>query len=278
MAQLIFRLIGLVTLVSALFVGGFAQLSPTFYDQTCPNLTAIVGGVIEDALLTDPRIAASLIRLHFHDCFVISGGPSWSVPLGRRDSLIANRTLANEVLPGFRETLDQLKSKFSDQNLDTTDLVALSGAHTFGRAQCLTFIHRLYNFNNTGSPDPSLNSTLLENLRQLCPDGGNGSVLTNLDLSTPNTFDNRYFTNLQSQNGLLQTDQELFSTSGADTISIVNNFTTNQTAFFESFVVSMIKMGNIRVLTGTNGEIRSNCSRLNGDLAGVSDGGLVSQY
>ncbi|KAM6551548.1 hypothetical protein CsatB_001356 [Cannabis sativa] len=342
MAQLISRLIGLVTLLFALFVGGFAQLSPTFYDQTCPNLTAIVGGVIEDALLTDPRIAASLIRLHFHDCFVIgcdasilldntativsekeaapnnnsvrgydvvdniktavenvcpgvvscadiltiaaeqsvvlSGGPSWSVPLGRRDSLIANRTLANEVLPGFRETLDQLKSKFSDQNLDTTDLVALSGAHTFGRAQCLTFIHRLYNFNSTGSPDPSLNSTLLENLRPLCPDGGNGSVLTNLDLSTPNTFDNRYFTNLQSQNGLLQTDQELFSTSGADTISIVNNFTTNQTAFFESFVVSMIKMGNIRVLTGTNGEIRSNCSRLNGDLAGVSDGGLVSQY
>ncbi|PON74445.1 Peroxidase [Trema orientale] len=181
----------MVTIFFAFLVGGFAQLSPTFYDETCPNLTSIVRGVIEDALLTDARITGSLIRLHFHDCFVIgcdasilldntatiesekeaapnnnsargynvvdniksavenvcpglvscadilaiaaeqsvclSGGPSWAVPLGRRDSLIANRTLANEALPGFLETLDQLKSKFSDQNLDTTDLVALSG-------------------------------------------------------------------------------------------------------------------------------------------------------
>ena len=153
-----------------------------------------------------------------------------------------------------------------------------SGAHTFGRAQCSTFNHRLFNFNNTGGPDPSLNSTFLESLRQLCPQGGNDSVLTNLDLSTPDAFDNKYFANLQVQKGLLQTDQELLSTSGADTIPIVNNFTANQTAFFESFVVSMIKMGNIRVLTGTEGEIRLNCSRVNGNLAGVSDGGLVAEY
>lgn len=332
----------MVTIFFAFLVGGFAQLSPTFYDETCPNLTSIVRGVIEDALLTDARITGSLIRLHFHDCFVIgcdasilldntatiesekeaapnnnsargynvvdniksavenvcpglvscadilaiaaeesvclSGGPSWAIPLGRRDSLIANRTLANEALPGFRETLDELKSKFSDQNLDTTDLVALSGAHTFGRAQCLTFSHRLFDFNNTGSPDPTLNSTLLQNLQQLCPQDGNGSVLTNLDLSTPDAFDNKYFTNLQDQNGLLQTDQELLSTSGADTIPIVNNFSANQTAFFESFVVSMIKMGNIGVLTGTDGEIRLNCSRVNGNLAGVSNDGLVAEY
>ena len=61
----------LITLFSAFLIGGFAQLSPTFYDQTCPNVTSIVRGVIENALQTDPRIAASLIRLHFHDCFVI---------------------------------------------------------------------------------------------------------------------------------------------------------------------------------------------------------------
>ncbi|KAH0997964.1 hypothetical protein GBA52_021828 [Prunus armeniaca] len=49
---------------------GEAQLSPTFYDEDCPNATSTVRAVIEDALQTDPRIAASLTRLHFHDCFV----------------------------------------------------------------------------------------------------------------------------------------------------------------------------------------------------------------
>lgn len=61
----------LVTLISAFVVGGFAQLTPTFYNETCPNVTSIVRGVIEGALQTDPRITASLLRLHFHDCFVI---------------------------------------------------------------------------------------------------------------------------------------------------------------------------------------------------------------
>ncbi|GMN66767.1 hypothetical protein TIFTF001_035831 [Ficus carica] len=297
----------LVTLFfSAFVVGGYAQLTPTFYDDTCPNVTSIVRGVIEGALQTDPRIAASLIRLHFHDCFVItalenacpgvvscadilaiaaeesvwlSGGTSWPVPSGRRDSLIANRTLANEVLPSPFLTLDQLKANFLDnQGLNSTDLVALSGAHTFGRAQCQFFSRRLYNFNDTGSPDPTLNTTLLETLRKICPEGGNGSVITDLDQTTPDAFDNKYFSNLEVEYGILQTDQVLFSTSGADTTAIVNRFSADQNAFFDSFVASMIKMGNIRVLTGNEGEIRSNCRRVNGDISGVSSGGLVAKY
>ncbi|KAL5578502.1 hypothetical protein UlMin_020201 [Ulmus minor] len=328
----------LATIFSSILVSGFSQLSPSFYDETCPNATSIVRGVIEEALQTDPRIAASLIRLHFHDCFVLgcdgsillnntdtieseqqalgnnnsargfnvvddiktalenvcpgivscadilaiaaeesvflSGGPSWAVPLGRRDSTIANRSLANITLPSPFETLDELKRKFLDQGLDSTDLVALSGGHTFGKAQCFTFSQRLFDFNNTSNPDPTLNTTLLETLRQLCPQGGNTSVLTDLDISTPNAFDNNYFSNLQAHNGVLLSDQVLFSTTGADTIAIVNTFGADQTAFFESFVASMIKMGNISPLTGSQGEIRASCSRVNGDsLKGISSGG-----
>jgi peroxidase len=99
-------------------------------------------------------------------------------------------------------------------------------------------------------------------------------VVTNLDLTTPNIFDNFYYSNLQLKEGLLQTDQELFSTTGADTIDIVNNFGADQTAFFASFAVSMIKMGNISPLTGTEGEIRLNCALVNGNFS--SDGLLYS--
>nr|TKR84059.1 peroxidase [Populus alba] len=141
---------------------------------------------------------------------------------------------------------------------------SMKGAHTFGRAQCRTFSNRLYNFSNTGSPDPTLNTTYLTTLQQICPQNGSGTALANLDPTTSDTFDNNYFTNLQNNQGLLQSDQELFSTSGAATVTLVNNFSSNQTAFFQSFVQSIINMGNISPLTGSSGEIRSDCKKVNG--------------
>lgn len=58
---------------------------------------------------------------------VQTGGPSWVVQLGRRDSRNANRTGAENNLPSPFETLDQLRVKFNAVGLDSTDLVALSG-------------------------------------------------------------------------------------------------------------------------------------------------------
>jgi peroxidase len=134
----------------------------------------------------------------------------------------------------------------------------------------------LYNFSSTGAPDPSLDPILLAALQKLCPQGGNGSVITDLDVTTADVFDSNYYSNLQGNRGLLQTDQELFSTPGADdVIALVNAFSANQTAFFESFVESMIRMGNLSPLTGTEGEIRLNCRVVNANLAGP-DSMLVS--
>ncbi|VFQ74077.1 unnamed protein product [Cuscuta campestris] len=306
-----------------------AQLSATFYSNTCSNVSAIVSSVIQQASRNDPRIGASLIRLHFHDCFVngcdgsllldnngttivsekdaapnannsargfdvvdniksavqsacpgvvscadilalasqaavsMAGGPTWNVLLGRRDSRNANQGLANTAIPAPFDGLTNITSKFSNVGLNVNDLVALSGAHTFGRARCATFSSRLYNFGNTGQPDPTLNATYLATLQQTCPQNGPGSTVTNLDPTTPDGFDNNYFSNLQGNNGLLQSDQELFSTSGAATVALVNTFSSNQATFFQNFAQSMIKMGNISPLTGSNGEIRSNCRRPN---------------
>nr|CAD1832892.1 unnamed protein product [Ananas comosus var. bracteatus] len=305
-----------------------AQLSPSFYDCTCSDVSAIVRSTVQQAQTSDPRIYASLTRLFFHDCFVqgcdgsillvdsstiqseqdarpnknsargfnvvddiktavekacpgvvscadilalaaeasvhLAGGPSWTVLLGRRDSTTANFTAAGN-LPGPFDNLTTLQKKFSDVSLNDIDLVTLSGAHTFGRGQCQFFSNsRLYNFNGTGKPDPTLNSTYRTILEQNCPQGGNGSVLNNLDPITPNKFDGNYYINLQNHKGLFTSDQELLSDpNAATTASIVNKFAGNQRAFFNSFVQSMIKMGNISPLTGSSGEIRTNCSVVN---------------
>ncbi|PSR86872.1 Peroxidase [Actinidia chinensis var. chinensis] len=47
-----------------------AQLSADFYSTTCPNLLKIVRKEVQNAIKTETRMAASLLRLHFHDCFV----------------------------------------------------------------------------------------------------------------------------------------------------------------------------------------------------------------
>ncbi|KAL8549663.1 hypothetical protein ACS0TY_008492 [Phlomoides rotata] len=47
-----------------------AQLSATFYARTCPKAVSIIRNSISRAISRERRMAASLIRLHFHDCFV----------------------------------------------------------------------------------------------------------------------------------------------------------------------------------------------------------------
>ena len=51
-------------------VASQAQLSPTFYDTSCPSATSTIRTAIRSAIASERRMAASLIRLHFHDCFV----------------------------------------------------------------------------------------------------------------------------------------------------------------------------------------------------------------
>jgi peroxidase len=215
---------------------------------------------------------ADILAIAAEQSVVLAGGPSWKVLLGRRDGLTANLSLANANIPAPFDSLDVLKAKFTKVGLNNkTNLVALSGAHTFGRAQCSKFNNRLYNFSSSGSPDPTLNTTYLITLQKLCPNGGNGSVLADLDVTTPNAFDNKYYSNLKNQQGLLQSDQELISTSGADTIKIVDKYRLNQRAFFEEFARSMIQMGKLSVLTGAQGEVRLNCRKVNN----IGDNSLI---
>ncbi|WOH09024.1 hypothetical protein DCAR_0728476 [Daucus carota subsp. sativus] len=47
-----------------------AQLSPTFYSKSCPNLMQTVQSAVKSAIAKETRIGASLLRLFFHDCFV----------------------------------------------------------------------------------------------------------------------------------------------------------------------------------------------------------------
>ncbi|XP_062104397.1 peroxidase 40 [Humulus lupulus] len=300
------------------------------YKDACPEAEDIIFSLVQRAVMEDSRMAASLLRLHFHDCFVngcdgsvllddttnnfvgektaapnrnslrgfevidaikselesfcpgtvscadilavaardsvvLSGGPNWEVQMGRKDSLSASKAAANNNIPGPNSTVPLLLSKFQNVGLDLKDMVALSGAHTMGKARCSSFSARLQ---DTRDPNNPLGSpAFIQSLQQLCSGFGNGgssssSVLAQLDLVTPATFDNQYYVNLISGEGLLPSDQVLV-TGDDRTRQLVETYAQDTFAFFDDFQNSMLRMGALGVKTGSGGEIRKNCRTIN---------------
>ncbi|KAH9608987.1 hypothetical protein KSS87_016713 [Heliosperma pusillum] len=300
------------------FLNVHGNLDPNFYSQTCPQALSIVKQGLEEAIANEARVGASLLRVHFHDCFVDGcdgsilldssatiqsekqaipnnnsargfevvdqikckleaacpgivscadilaiiardavvhyGGPTWEVRLGRRDSVTANPAGANMAIPAPFFNLNNLTSSFAAQGLSFKDMVVLSGAHTIGDARCTNFRAHIEN-------DSNIDPTFAAFLEQICPKMGNDDVLQPLDVQTQFVFDNRYYQNLVVKKGLLHSDQQLFNGNRADTLVLI--YAIDQSKFFDDFVKSIIKMGNINPLTGSEGEIRFNCHKPN---------------
>ncbi|XP_057442158.1 peroxidase 4-like [Lotus japonicus] len=231
-----------------------------------PNSNSLRGFDVIDAIKSKveavcPGVVscADVVAIAARDSVAILGGPYWNVKLGRRDSKTASFNAANSgVLPSPFSSLSDLISKFQAQGLSTKDMVALSGAHTIGKAKCSTFRQRVYNETN------NINSLFAQARQRNCP-STSGTIRDNnvavLDFKTPNQFDNLYYKNLINKKGLLHSDQVLFS--GGSTDSLVITYSNNQKAFENDFVNAMIKMGNNNPLTGLNGQIRKHCRRAN---------------
>ncbi|XP_030969933.1 peroxidase P7-like [Quercus lobata] len=299
-----------------------AQLSADFYEKVCPGVLPVIRSVVDQAINREPRMGASLLRLHFHDCFVngcdgsnllddtanftgektalpnlnslrgfdvvdeikaavdkhcnasvvscadilalaardsveILGDSSFSykVLLGRRDARNASRNDANTNLPPPFFSFSQLISNFQAHGLDLKDLVVLSGGHSIGLARCTTFRARIYN-------DTNIDKSFAGSMQQGCPVNGGDNNTEPLDATTTK-FDTVYYKALLRNMGLLHSDQELFKNNGSDSDKLVQYYSYNPGGFAKDFGVSMIKMGNMKPLTGNLGEIRLNCRRVN---------------
>ncbi|KAL9357686.1 hypothetical protein Peur_050939 [Populus x canadensis] len=201
---------------------------------------------------------ADIAAIAARDSVYLSGGPEYDVPLGRRDGLnfaTQSATLAN--LPPPTANASTILRSLAAKNLDATDVVALSGGHTIGIGHCGSFTERLY-----PTQDPTMEKTFAEDLKGICPTNSSTNT-TVLDIRSPNKFDNKYYVDLVNRQGLFTSDQDLYSYK--KTRGIVTSFAEDEALFFEKFVVAMIKMSQLSVLTGNQGEIRANCSVRNSD-------------
>ena len=140
------------------------------------------------------------------------------------------------------------------------------GSHTIGLARCAAFSNRLFNFENTGLPDSTMDPYLLYQLRKLCPEKGDQNRTTLLDQYTEgggyiNIFGNHYFQNLLNGKSVLSSDQVLLSSS--KTSYWVQTYNDDNDLFFDDFADAIIRMGNISPPRGSRGQIRKNCRRVN---------------
>ncbi|KAL9321406.1 hypothetical protein ACSQ67_013245 [Phaseolus vulgaris] len=287
-----------------------------FYSRTCPGAESIVTSTVESHVRSDPTLAAGILRMHFHDCFVrgcdasvliagsdtertappnvnlrgyeviddakeklealcpglvscadiltlaardsvvLSGGKSWKVPTGRKDGRVSigSETLS---LPGPNDNVTVQKKKFNDKGLNTIDLVVLAGGHTIGTTACQFFADRIYNPN--GTTDPSIDPSFVPFLREICPQNQPRKRVA-LDTNSQFKFDTSYLANLKRGRGILRSDQVLWT--DPSTSSFVQKYIATA-PFNYQFGKSMVKMSNIGVKQGDDGEIRKKCSAVN---------------
>uniref|UniRef100_A0A0D3ET80 peroxidase n=1 Tax=Oryza barthii TaxID=65489 RepID=A0A0D3ET80_9ORYZ len=80
-----------------------------FYDESCPDAEGIVSSTMRELYLANPNVAAALVRLFFHDCFI--HGCDASVLLDRINGDKSEREAApNQSLRGFG-AVDKIKAR-----------------------------------------------------------------------------------------------------------------------------------------------------------------------
>ncbi|KAE9619116.1 hypothetical protein Lal_00047667 [Lupinus albus] len=304
----------LIEVVACDFRYGPDGLNMNYYFMSCPFVEPVVQNIVNNALQNDPTLAAGLIRMHFHDCFIegcdgsvliestkdnkaekdspgnlslrgfevidgikeelerrcpgvvscadivalaardavsFAGGPVYDIPKGRKDGRRSKiEDTINLPFPTFNAS--QLITSFARRGLSPQEMVALSGAHTLGVATCGSFKNRL------SQVDPTLDSEFSKTLSKTCSSGDKAEQPFD---ATRNDFDNVYYNGLLRKNGVLTTDQTLFTSP--QTRNIVYAYAMNQAMFFFDFQRAMVKMGLIDVKQGSNGEVRQNCRIIN---------------
>ncbi|CAH8391298.1 unnamed protein product [Eruca vesicaria subsp. sativa] len=249
-----------------------AQLRADFYSKSCPSLFTIVGKALREPIAL--HRAPSIIRLFYLDCFVnvrvVSCADilaiaarqsvqwylrsSWELLLGRRDARTASQAAANSSIPLPTSSLTELISIFGKLGFSPRELVALSGAHTIGETSCINVRTRIYN-------DTNINPSFAADFRKRCPITSIDWRRVPLDYLTPDRFDTGYFNNLMSLTGVLHSDQELFNNGSTD--SIDREYSHDVTLFYSDFTAAMLKMSLLSPLTGSDGEIRKSCWKIN---------------
>ncbi|KAH9309667.1 hypothetical protein KI387_037578, partial [Taxus chinensis] len=244
------------------------QLSATFYSKSCPRALSIVRDAVAKAVNSEKRMGASLLRLHFHDCFV--NGCDGSILLDDNSTFTGEKGGIGNVnsMRGF-DVVDTIKKNLEavcSGVVSCADILAI--AARLGRRDSTT---ASLSGANTKLPSPFGNLSTLTSTFQ-----AQGLSATDMvALSGAHTigqarcvaFRPRIYNETNIESAFATSARTKCPSSGGDAnlspldvvtpISFDNNYyknlvkrySSNQAAFFSDFAAAMLKMGNISPLT-----------------------------
>ncbi|KAL0016894.1 hypothetical protein SO802_003963 [Lithocarpus litseifolius] len=226
---------------------------------------------------------ADIVSIATRDGIMLAGGPFYPVLTGRRDSIHSYFNEALAAIPRPDDNITQTLHLFYLRGFDERETVSLLGsAHNIGKIGCEFIQKRLFNFKGTGQPDPTIAPDFLTEMRMRCQDSNrtttrpSSSSMASLEMSESAVgmsylqalsssissgagFDTHYYQSLLSGRGLLFADQQLMANE--KTARLVRAYASDDGSTFRmDFARAMMKMSGLNVLTGSQGQVRRNCS------------------
>jgi len=202
---------------------------------------------------------SDILVLSGRDGIVSLGGPYIPLKTGRRDGRKSRADILESYLPDHNESMTVVLQRFGAIGIDTPGVVALLGAHSVGRTHCVKLVHRLY-----PEVDPVLEPGHVEHMLHKCPDqipDPKAVQYVRNDRGTPMVLDNNYYRNILDNKGLLIVDHQL--ATDKRTKPYVKKMAKSQDYFFKEFSRAITILTENNPLTGTNGEIRQQCTVAN---------------
>ncbi|KAL2547028.1 Peroxidase 44 [Forsythia ovata] len=301
-------------------------LKEGFYEKTCPRAELIVNEVLNKAFYNDSGLAAALVRLFFHDCFVtgcdasilldktptgeevektssangefvrgheaideiknqleyecpgivscadilafanrealvFSGLPNYKVAAGRRDGLASLAKNVDDNVPFPDQNTQQIIALFNRKGFTVEEMVVLTGAHSIGIAHCANIIDRFQDQQKRKNIEPGYHGAVGFSC------GNNPNQIFPFDTMTQYKMDSHIYKQLLKKKALIDSDQAM--ALDPRTSNIMKILADDQEGWFGKFIKSIIKLGEIEVLTGNQGEIRKQCRAVNPDTRGI---------
>ncbi|CAN1783686.1 Peroxidase 3, partial [Linum perenne] len=117
-----------LTLLAILAASAEAQLQMNFYSKSCPKAEQIVLDYVNKHIHNAPSLAAPLLRMHFHDCFVRGCDASVMLNATSNNTTPEKSAVPNLTLRGFGfiEGIKRLLEKECPGVVSCADVLALA--------------------------------------------------------------------------------------------------------------------------------------------------------
>ncbi|KAM1234725.1 hypothetical protein ACFX2J_004275 [Malus domestica] len=229
---------------------------------------------------------ADILALATRDGIVLADGPFYPVFTGRRDSTRSYPDEAMAEIPKPDDNITQTLHLISLRGFSDRETVSLLGGHNIGKIGCEFIQARLNNFKGTGKPDPTVSPGFLNEMRIFCDDNVTRSSQNSpapapsrgvlkerssgrrgmpyfqqlsSSISSGRGFDTHYYQSLLKGRGLLFADQQLMANDR--TARLVRAYASDDGSTFRmDFSRAMMKMSELKGLTGSQGQVRVHCS------------------